>query len=59
MYRYQAGLQLLSDQPLYPTYIIADNSDHAWDKAREHYKAKGFNKSELTTMVIFNEKKIS
>ena len=59
MYRYTAGLQIIDDRPLYPTYITADNSDHAWDKARQHYKEKGFNQSELTTMVIFNEKKIS
>ena len=59
MKRYQVGLQLINDQPMYGMYITAKTSNDAWDQAQQKYKNRGFNKSELNTMVLYNEKKLS
>ena len=56
---YQVGLQLINDQPMYGMYITAKTSDQAWNQAQQKYKDQGFNKAELTTMVLYNEKPIS
>ena len=59
MKRYTVGLQLFTDQALYPRYIKAENSDEAWKIGQKSFKDRGFNEAELTTMVLYNEKELS
>lgn len=59
MNKYLVGLQLHSDIPEYEIEIIAKNSDEAWDQAQEYYRSEQFSKADLTTMALWNEKKIT
>lgn len=60
MYQYETGLQLHSDKPEHILNIIALDSNKAWDIAQDKYRQTGqFSTAELTTMVLWNETKIT
>jgi hypothetical protein len=60
LYRYLVGLQLTSNEPEHIIEMIAKNSDEAWNLSMLHYRKNyNFTDLELTTMVLWNETKIT